>query len=62
MAKLMEDLRFFIGAFFLIVGALLTLQGLFGTQVGEVNLNLITGIGFIVFALVPLTMALRAKT
>jgi hypothetical protein len=47
----MHDLRFFIGAFFLIVGAILSLQGLLDpTPVEGVNLNLYAGLGFILFS------------
>jgi hypothetical protein len=62
MIRLTEDLRFFIGAFFLIVGAFLTFEGLrSGTLVEGFNLNLITGIGFVGFSLIALGLAARAN-
>ena len=47
----LQDLRFFIGAFFFIVGVILTLQGLIDpTPVEGVNLNLYAGMGFVLFS------------
>jgi hypothetical protein len=60
MARLLEDLRFFIGAFFFVVGVLLTLQGFLAAPTEGYNLNLSTGAAFVIFALFPLTMAFRA--
>ena len=60
MNKLFEDLRFFIGAFFLIVGVLLTGQGLFGETGEQGNqLNLLTGLAFILFSGFALMLALK---
>jgi len=62
MGRLTEDLRFFIGSFFLAVGALLTLQGLRAPVLVEgYNLNLLTGTVFVAFSLIALTMAVRAQ-
>ena len=62
MIRLTEDLRFFIGTFFLIIGVFLTFEGLrSGTLVEGVNINLITGIGFVGFSLIALGLAVRAN-
>lgn len=62
MHRLIEDLRFFIGAFFLIVGVLLLLQGLLVTGAAPgPNLNLLTGIAFTLFASGSLYLSLRAN-
>jgi uncharacterized membrane protein HdeD (DUF308 family) len=59
--KLIEDLRFFIGAFFLIIGALLVFQSFANPGLVEgYNLNLITGISFLAFALAALALAFIA--
>ena len=56
----LQDLRFFIGAFFLIVGLLLVAQGFFAPQLTEgVNLNLYAGLGFVLFSSAALA-SLRA--
>lgn len=58
MIQLFEDLRFFIGAFFLIVGAILTGAGLVNpTEIAGVNLNLLVGVCFIIFGAGALVMA-----
>lgn len=50
MMRLLEDLRFFIGAFFVIVGLLLAVAGLVQPEItAGVNLNLVVGITFVVF-------------
>jgi hypothetical protein len=60
MARLLEDLRFFIGTFFLIIGVLLVIEGLrVGTLVEGYNLNLWTGIVFILFSSVALVLSVR---
>jgi hypothetical protein len=57
--QLIEDLRFFIGAFFLVVGVLLTGAGLLHPEeVAGVNLNLIVGISFLIFGALSLSLAL----
>ncbi len=62
MIKLLDDLRFFIGAFFLIIGGLLTIEGLQSHVLVEgYNLNLITGVTFVVFAFLALFLAFKAK-
>jgi hypothetical protein len=49
--NMFEDLRFFIGTFFAIIGAILLFQGVVHpTQVEGLNLNLICGVSFLVFA------------
>lgn len=51
MNRLVEDLRFCIGVFFMIVGILLVLQGVLVTVENQpYNFNLITGLVFIGFA------------
>jgi hypothetical protein len=62
MNRLVDDLRFFIGAFFLIVGVLLVLQGaLAAAPAGqEYNLNLMTGAAFVIFAVLALYLSIRA--
>ena len=48
----MQDLRFFIGSFFFLVGAVLVFQGLLSPALVEgINLNLYTGLGFVIFSL-----------
>ena len=50
MNRLIEDLRFCIGAFFAIVGVLLAGQGLItGPAENGINLNLYTGLVFVIF-------------
>ena len=50
-----HDLRFFIGAFFLLVGALLIGQGALSPSLTDgVNLNLYSGIGFLTFSSIAL--------
>jgi protein-S-isoprenylcysteine O-methyltransferase Ste14 len=62
MQKLFEDLRAFIGAFFLLVGIILTITGLVHPEFVEgYNLNLITGLCFLVFASLALLMAMHEK-
>ena len=63
MLERFEDLRFSIGAFFLIVGLLLVAAGLVveGSVVDGTNVNVMTGVGFFVFGLIPLSMALFGK-
>jgi hypothetical protein len=62
MIRLLEDLRFFIGAFFLLVGFLLTAAGLISPVVtaGQ-NLNLLVGVTFVVFGAGALALALKAS-
>jgi hypothetical protein len=56
------DLRFFIGGFFLIVGVLLTLHGLFvGALSVGYNLNLWAGIFFVIFGIVPVVQTFRSQ-
>lgn len=58
---LLEDLRFFIGAFFVIVGVLLVGQGLINPlDTAGVNLNLIVGICFFIFGSGALAMAVTS--
>ena len=55
--ELLEDLRFFIGLFFLIVGVILIAQGLLHpVETAGVNLNLNVGLGFLSFSFVALLM------
>ena len=55
--ELLEDLRFFIGLFFLIVGAILIAQGLIHpVETAGVNLNFDVGLGFLVFSFFALLM------
>ncbi len=62
MQKLFEDLRAFIGAFFLIVGIILTITGIVHPEFVEgYNLNLITGICFLIFASLALMLAVYEK-
>lgn len=61
MGPLIEDLRFCIGAFFLIVGALLTVQGIL-VNTAEINLNLWTGFVFLIFGGGAVTLSLRGAT
>ena len=50
MIRLLEDLRFFIGAFFAIVGLLLSVAGLVQPEItAGVNLNFVVGVTFIIF-------------
>jgi hypothetical protein len=59
MQKLLEDLRFFIGAFFLIIGFILLTTGIFSPSYVEgFNLNLITGIVFLIFAMLALALSI----
>lgn len=61
MNRMIEDLRFCIGAFFLLVGVLLAGHGVIvGTMVAGFNLNLFTGIAFAVFGALSLAFSLRA--
>ena len=56
-----EDLRFFIGTFFAIIGAILLFQGVVHpTQVEGLNLNLICGISFLIFAAGALLLSVLA--
>lgn len=62
MAALLNDLRFFIGAFFLIVSIILLAEGWINPSMTEgVNLNLLTGACFLIFALVALTVAISDR-
>ena len=62
MGRLTEDLRFFIGSFFLMVGVLLSFQGWREpTLIEGYNLNLITGAAFVVFSVIALALAVRAR-
>jgi len=62
MNRLTEDLRFFIGAFFLIVGALLCFEGIRNAVLVEgCNLNLYTGLVFIAFSAVALTLSIKGQ-
>ena len=56
MNRLIEDLRFFIGAFFMIVGGLLVVQGAIGSE----RINWITGLVFMALSATPLVLAVRA--
>jgi Kef-type K+ transport system membrane component KefB len=61
MARLFEDLRFFIGAFFLIVGAMLMIQGLVNpVEIAGLNPNLISGVCFFIFGALAMTLACLA--
>jgi hypothetical protein len=63
MGPLIEDLRFCIGAFFVIVGGLLTVQGLVEpTPVLDINLNLWTGLVFLAFGSAAVTLSLRGAS
>lgn len=60
MKALLEDLLFFIGAFFLIIGSLLVFAGLSNPEITEgYNLNLWTGGIFLVFAVTITTLSIR---
>ncbi len=62
MIRLLEDLRFFIGAFFLIVGFLLTGAGLLQPQMtAGIELNLFVGLAFLAFGTGAMAMALHAS-
>jgi tellurite resistance protein TehA-like permease len=62
MIRLLEDLRFFIGTFFVLVGALLTGAGvLTPVETAGQNLNLIVGIAFLIFGAFALIMSVRAS-
>jgi protein-S-isoprenylcysteine O-methyltransferase Ste14 len=57
-ADLIEDLRIFIGAFFLILSVILISMGVFSpSQVEGFNLNLICGLTFLVFSVLALWLA-----
>ena len=59
--RILEDLRFFIGFFFLIVGGLLTFDGAVnGVLIEGYNINLVTGLSFLVFSLITLGLAVRS--
>lgn len=59
MIRLMEDLRFFIGAFFVIISVLLIGQGILHPQtIGGLDLNLVVGGVFLVFGGGALALAL----
>jgi energy-converting hydrogenase Eha subunit E len=61
MIRLLEDLRFFIGTFFVLVGVLLTAAGLFDpVMTAGLNMNLTVGLVFLVFGALALWMAVRA--
>jgi hypothetical protein len=63
MGPLIEDLRFCIGAFFVIVGGLLTVQGLIEpAPVLDINLTLWTGLIFLLFGGAAVTLSLRGAT
>jgi hypothetical protein len=63
MNRMIEDLRFCIGAFFLLVGVLLAGHGVIvGTLVAGFNLNLFTGIAFVLFGGLSLALSIRAVT
>lgn len=52
MERLILDLRFTIGLFFAIIGVMLTLHGMIvGTRIEGVNLNLLTGMIFLLFGI-----------
>ncbi len=56
---LLEDLRFFIGSFFFIIGALLVIKGIVDPISTEgFDLNLITGVCFFAFSCVLLALAI----
>ena len=60
MTNLLEDLKFFIGTFFVIVGVLLLIEGLTNPVLSAgYNLNLIAGTSFLIFALVPLWISVK---
>jgi hypothetical protein len=57
--RLIEDLRFFIGSFFLIVSGILLFEGItVGTLTEGYNLNLFAGSIFLIFALGTLSLSL----
>ena len=59
--NMFEDLRFFIGTFFAIIGAILLFQGVVHpTEVEGMNLNLICGVSFLVFAAGALGLSVMA--
>ena len=59
MTALLEDLRFFIGLFFLIVGAILIGQGFINPSVTEgLDLNLATGSCLLLFSAIILSLAI----
>lgn len=62
MNRLMEDLRFFIGAFFALVGVILVVEGIrSGVLVEGYNLNLITGMVFTFFGGAALYLSICQK-
>ncbi len=60
MANLLEDLKFFIGAFFLILSALLLFEGFTNPVLSAgYNLNVIAGTSFLIFAIVPIWISIK---
>lgn len=58
--KFLEDLRFFIGSFFLILGVVLLSQAFINPVLTDgYNLNLITGICFVIFSFGALALSWR---
>ena len=62
MKAMIEDLRFFIGSFFFILGVILIVAGLsHAPSQPTPNLNLFTGAAFVVFAIAMLLLAFRGR-
>jgi hypothetical protein len=60
--RLIEDLRFFIGFFFLIVSVLLIFEGLTVEKLtAGYNLNLVSGCAFLVFSLGALALSIFSQ-
>ncbi len=62
LAKLVEDLRFVIGAFFAIVSLILLSLGIFdgASDPSGLNLNLRVGVAMALFSLVMITVSVRS--
>ena len=62
MTELFEDLRMFIGGFFLIVGAILIFESTQQTAASDsMNLDLWSGCAFIAFSLLAMAAAVLAQ-
>ncbi len=59
--RLIQDLRFVIGLFFILVGCGLLAEGLLAPPADALNLNLYTGAGMSCFALLMIGLALKAR-
>ena len=60
MERLLEDLQFFIGAFFIIVGAILFFEGITSpVYTSGFNLNAIVGAIFLALSIIPTWISIR---